>query len=57
LAGLALVSPAPLWQKSAFALAYGACILIGLYGVYVRTPAEKEDWRGLIADLVSQLSR
>src|SRR3954468_6154760 len=55
LAGMALVSPAPRWQRGAFALTYGACILVGLYGVYVRTLAEKEDWRGLMADLLPRL--
>src|SRR4051812_14753812 len=32
LAGMALVSPAPRWQRGVFALTYGACILVGLYG-------------------------
>ena len=55
LAGLALVSPVPRWLRGVFALTYGACILVGLYGVYVRTLAEKEDWRGLMADLLPRL--
>jgi hypothetical protein len=42
-------------MRGAFALAYGACILVGLNGVYVRTPAEKEDWRGLMGDLLPRL--
>ena len=55
LASLALVSPAPRWRRGAFALVYGACILVGMYGVYTRTPVEKEDWRGLMAALLPRL--
>jgi mannosyltransferase len=55
LAGLALVSPAPRWLRGVFALAYGACILVGLYGVFARTVTEKEDWRGLMAHLIPRL--
>jgi mannosyltransferase len=55
LASLALVSPAACWLRGAFALAYGACILVGMYGVYTLTPVEKEDWRGLMAALLPRL--
>jgi len=55
LAALALLSPAPRWMRGAFALAYAACIMVGLNGVYVRTLAEKEDWRGLMGDLLPRL--
>jgi mannosyltransferase len=55
LAAMALVSPAPRWLRCGFGLAYAACILVGLHGVYVRTAAEKEDWRGLMADLLPRL--
>ena len=55
LAAMALRAPAPRWMRGIFASAYAACILVGLYGVYVRAPAEKEDWRGLMADLLPRL--
>lgn len=55
LAALALVGTAPRWLRGGFALAYAACILVGLNGVYVRTASEKEDWRGLMADLLPRL--
>ena len=55
LAALALVGPAPRWIRGGFALAYAACILVGLNGVYVRTLSEKEDWRGLMAELLPRL--
>jgi hypothetical protein len=55
LAAMALRSPAPPWMRGLFAAAYAGCILVGLYGVYVRAPAEKEDWRGLMADLLPRL--
>ncbi|TDH61307.1 hypothetical protein E2C06_17540 [Dankookia rubra] len=55
LAAMALVSPAPRWIRAGFALAYAACILVGMNGVYVRTLAEKEDWRGLMAELLPRL--
>lgn len=57
LAAMALVSPAPRWIRGAFALAYAACILVGLNGVYVRAAAEKEDWRGLMAALLPRLQQ
>lgn len=55
LVALALVAPAPRWLRGALALTYGACLLVGLYGVYARGPAQKEDWRGLMADLLPRL--
>lgn len=55
LAAMALVSPAPRWIRAGFALAYAACILVGLNGVYLRTAGEKEDWRGLMAQLLPRL--
>lgn len=55
LAAMALRAPAPGWMRGGFAVVYAACILVGLYGVYVRAPAEKEDWRGLMADLLPRL--
>jgi hypothetical protein len=55
LAALALVSPAPRWMRAGFALAYAGCLLVGLNGVYDRALREKEDWRGLMADLLPRL--
>ncbi|MFC7477469.1 hypothetical protein ACFQS7_24120 [Dankookia sp. GCM10030260] len=55
LAAIALVSSAPRWIRAVFAVAYAACLLVGLNGVYGRTMAEKEDWRGLMAGLVPRL--
>ncbi|WP_431269877.1 glycosyltransferase family 39 protein [Dankookia sp. P2] len=55
LAAMALVGPAPRWIRACFALAYAGCILVGLNGVYVRTLSEKEDWRGLMANLLPRL--
>lgn len=55
LAGMALQPPVPRALRAALALTFVACIGVGLYGVYVRTPADKEDWRGLMAELMPQL--
>ncbi|MFZ4406607.1 MAG: hypothetical protein ACOYOH_04660 [Paracraurococcus sp.] len=55
LMALALLSPAPRWLRGALALAYSACILLGLTGVYARGPTQKEDWRGLMAELMPRL--
>jgi 4-amino-4-deoxy-L-arabinose transferase-like glycosyltransferase len=55
LAGMALASAAPVWLRGGFALMLAACIAVGLNGTYVRVLAEKEDWRGLMAELLPQL--
>jgi hypothetical protein len=55
LAGMALASAAPIWLRGGFALALAACIAVGLNGTYVRVLQDKEDWRGLMAELLPQL--
>jgi len=56
LAALALHSPVPRMLRAALALAFVACIGVGLHGVYARTPTDKEDWRGLVAELMPRLA-
>lgn len=56
LAGLAIQPPVPRGLRAALALAFAASIGVGLYGVYARTPTDKEDWRGLMAELMPQLA-
>lgn len=55
LAGMALVSPAPRWLRAGFALGLAAGIAAGMNGAYVRVLQEKEDWRGLMAELLPRL--
>jgi mannosyltransferase len=55
LAGMALLGPAPRWLRASLGMLLAACIGLGLQGVYVRTLADKEDWRGLMAELLPQL--
>jgi hypothetical protein len=55
LAGMVLLGPAPHWLRAAFGMLLAVCVLVGLHGVYVRGTVEKEDWRGLMAELLPQL--
>jgi mannosyltransferase len=56
LAGLALQPPVPRWLRAVLVLAFAGCISVGLYGVYARTPTDKEDWRGVMAEVMPQLA-
>lgn len=56
LAGMALQPPVPRGLRAALVLAFAACIGVGLYGVYVRTATDKEDWRGVMAELMPRLA-
>jgi len=56
LTALALHPPVPRMLRAALALAFVACIGVGLHGVYARTPTDKEDWRGLVAELMPRLA-
>ncbi|GGC67719.1 hypothetical protein GCM10011504_52120 [Siccirubricoccus deserti] len=56
IAGMALVSPAPRLMRGGLAIALAACVALGLQGVYVRTLADKQDWRGAMAKVLSHLS-
>jgi len=56
LAGLGLASAAPLALRAGLGVALAGCVWLGLGGVYVRTLAEKEDWRGFMAAALPALA-
>ncbi len=56
LAAMVLLAPLPRWRRLGFAVALVCAWGVGLQGVYGRSMAAKEDWRGVASVLRSQLA-
>jgi len=56
LVAIAWQGRAPQWLRLAFLASLLLSFCVGYHGVFVRTLADKEDWRGAITDVASRLA-